>query len=96
MVRFTDYCVNNNLPIIEQIEPLQLNEVRGIRTRQKKADYEFEGEGDLIEDVQWKRTTLAVIANVESRIEIMKNVFRIPMATKSECFPNFTDKLTLA
>ena len=86
MVRFTDYCVNNNLPIIEHIEPLRLNEVRGIRNRMKKDCYEFEGEGKWIEDVQWNRITQAVIGNVESRLEMTKNIFKIPMATKSEFF----------
>ena len=84
MVRFTDYCVNNNLPIIERIEPLQMSEVRNIRGRVKKEKYEFQGEGHWIEDVQWKRVTQAVVANVESRLEITENILKIPMATKSK------------
>ena len=83
MVRFTDYCVNNNLPIIERIEPLKMVEVRGIRNRTKKDNYELEGEGTWIEDIQWKRTTQAVVANMESRLEMTENIFKIPMVTKS-------------
>ena len=84
MVRFTDYCVNNNLPIIETIEPLQLKEIRGIKTKAKKDMFEFEGEGHWIKDVQWEKKIEAVVANAECRLEISENVFKVPMATESK------------
>ena len=89
MVRFTDYCVNNNLPIIERMEPLELREIRGIKRRIKEEIYEVEGESAMMEDIQIARSTMAVVANAESRFEIKNNVFTIPMATKSKFFPSF-------
>ena len=61
-----------------------MSEVRNIRGRVKKERYEFHGEGHWIEDVQWKRVTQAVVANLESRLEITENILKIPMATKSK------------
>jgi len=84
MVRFTDYCVNRNLPVIDTIEPLRMKEIRGIKGRSKKELFEFEGEGNWIEDVKWEKRVEAVIANAESRMEIADNLFTVPLATKSK------------
>ena len=83
-MRFTNYCVNNNLPIVEKMEPLELKEIRGIKRKIKEEQYEVEGENAMMEELQVARTTSAVIANAEARFVIKENVFMIPMATKSK------------
>ena len=86
MVRFTDCCVNINLPVVERMEPLEMKEIRGIKRRIKEEQYEIEGESAMMEEIQVSRTTAAVVANAESRFVIKENIFTVPMATKSEYF----------
>ena len=84
--RFTGHCVSVNLPTINSIDPLRLNELRGKSTKSSEMiELEPNIEGDIyLKDIQVTKDTKVVVANNETRFEISDIEILVPLETNSK------------
>ena len=83
--RFTGHCVSANLPVINSIDPLRLNELRGKSVKSSEMielEANIEGE-QYLNDIQVVKDTKVVVANNETRFEISDIEILVPLETKS-------------
>ena len=84
--RFTGHCISANLPIINSIDPLRLNELRGKSVKSSdtiELEPNVEGE-QYLKDIQVMKDTKVVVANNETRFEITDVEILVPLETKSK------------